>query len=120
MWSALQLLGEAQQRAQGLKLCCRVGAELSMEPSQVSGPGQRRSHQGREDSDRSLICHQALTLLPGPKNHPAVLTALHHPYAGAEPQLFAQFNAQFITLQPLGALQPKKISATVCVPATTH
>lgn len=77
-----------------------------MEPSQVSGPGQE---EGTEIGPRFVV--QALTLFPGPKPHLVVLTAWHHPYAGAEPQLSAWFNSEFINLQPptLSALQPKKL-----------
>lgn len=91
--------GEAQHRGQALQLYGRVSAELCRDPSQVSGPDQSRSQQGREDRDRSMSCGQALTLLPGPKTHPAVLTGLHHPCAGAGAQLSAQLCAEFITLQ---------------------
>lgn len=47
MWSGLQLLGEAQQRDQGLKLYGRVRAELSMDSPQVSGLDQ--SKEGRTE-----------------------------------------------------------------------
>lgn len=62
---------------------------------------------------RSMICDQTLTSLPRPKNHLVVLTGLHHPCAGAEPQLSAWLSAEFVTLQPptLNALLPK-LSAT--------
>lgn len=80
-------------------LCGRVSADLSMDSSQLSGSDQSRSQQRREDGGGSMIC--ALTLLPGPKNHLVVLTGLHHPCAGAEPQLSARLNSSLSTHQPL-------------------
>lgn len=78
-------------------LCGRVSADLSIDSSQLSGSDQSRSQQRREDGGGSMICDQALTLLPGPKNHLVVLTGLHHPCA----ELSARLNSSLSTHQPL-------------------
>lgn len=86
MLSALQLLGAAQQRGQGLKGYGRVGQSVLTSPLTPlrlgSGPDQSRSQQGshlKGGQSWSLMCDQALTLWLGLKNCMVVLTGLYIP-----------------------------------------
>lgn len=83
MLSALQLLGEAQQRAQVCSSWAKSVLTSPLTPlTSESGPNQSRSQQGghlKGGQSWFMMCDQALTLWLWPKNHMLVLAGLHPP-----------------------------------------